>query len=114
MPTILKIGWSHYVVRKASDAAAVVKALADAVSVDSSYVGTKTFFFPTKSEREREISMFTIPDSQIVESDPNDAPINLDDDPASPTNGKVSKPRPARLRWVNGHPQLMLGNGGQS
>lgn len=111
MANIVNIGGHGYLVAKASDAAAVVKALAGAVALEYTYIGDHhKVWFPTKYEHVGEVSMQTVPDSRILNADPKDVPIDLDDRAAAAT--PTTRATQAARRRVNGRQQLLIENGG--
>lgn len=101
MATILKIGYTHYLVRRASDAAAVVKALADAMEVDCSYVRHQRYFYPREDHSGGDIGMFTVPDKSVLPSKPDES-IEMD--------SQVQPVPPAPLK-INGRGPLLLKGG---
>jgi hypothetical protein len=79
MPTILKIGYHEFLIEKASDAAAVVKAMAGAIPVDSRHRRGKYTYFPAKNPDCREVGMKTIRTDQLYAADPGE--VELDGEP---------------------------------
>ena len=95
MPTILKIGFHCYLMKKASDAANVVKSMADALPVEESYEGSRRLFWPEDKYRSTEISMMTVPESSIRNCKPGEEPLDV-------------QTEPVKLQRLNGTRQLKL------
>lgn len=71
MPMVIKIGYTAYVVKKDSDAAAVIRALASAVEVDSTFAGDHEVYFPAPNPRS--VSMTTVQSKHLLTSRPHKA-----------------------------------------
>ena len=78
MPTIVSIGGNHYLVRRSSDAAAIIKALADAVALDRHYTGGRDLWTPSKYSHHSEVSMRTVAASDIQNREPGDIELNAE------------------------------------
>jgi hypothetical protein len=111
MPTILKIGYQEFVVKRASDAAAVVKALADAVHVGCTYRDGQHYYWPETGGRMSEIGMHTVQPGQLLAKKPEedealDAGGDIAAGPgyAGAHNANGLKP----LKRINGKRQLLL------
>lgn len=68
MPTILKIGFTTYLVKNETAAVRALQALAGAVTVETHYHDGRHYYYP--SEREREFSMSTISTTQLLPRKP--------------------------------------------
>lgn len=112
MATIVNIGGHGYLVAKAADAGAIVKALAGAMALDSCYVNNQKVWFPSKYEHCSEVSMQAVPDTRILNADPKDTPIDLADEGNEAAESKGTRAVVRRARRLNGRTQLLLGNGG--
>ena len=80
MPVIVKIGYTCFVVRKESDAAKVIQALAGAVELHEEFRGGRELFYP--SDYPRGISMSVIRPEQILRHKPeHESDIEVDANP---------------------------------
>ena len=91
MPTILKIGYTEFLMK--SDAAAVkaLSALAGAIALESTYEdtsGRRRVFWPDVAEYRSELSIMTVRPDQLVRSKPMKSRSTVDVDPSrAPTVG---------------------------
>lgn len=75
MPAILKIGYNIYLVKSEAAAVAALKALSDAVPVESDYVGKLgEVYYPAPEDRHRAIELKIISVRQLVRSKPGEEP----------------------------------------
>lgn len=70
MTTVITIGYRQFAIRKATDAAALVRIMAEAVPIDSAYRDGRTWFFPAKDGDRNKISMEVVPDRQVLHTEP--------------------------------------------
>ena len=98
MPTILKIGYSHYLVRKDSDAAAVVKAMAGAVKLKHDFTVEHRDRFWPDPDQNTEAGIMNVRASQIFTREPGEE-MTVHIEPAK--------------KSLRGSRQLLLENGGQ-
>lgn len=96
MPTIIKIGYSEYLVEKPSQAVAAISALAGAIRLESRYIKNKRVYWPNTS-REHEVGMMTVAKNQIFASEPP-ADQELEEDP-------IITPAPRKVRRLNAPPE---------
>jgi len=75
MPTILKIGYNEFLFRRASDAAEVVKRMADSVPVNSRYTHRRTVYYPDENQNRGEVSMRNVQPQDILSADPGDIDV---------------------------------------
>jgi hypothetical protein len=95
MPSILKIGYQAFVVRRASDAAAVVRALADAVPVQEGWHDNRTIYYPDRGcSRHAEVSLRTVLPEQLRSAKPGED-IEAEGEP-------IVTPAPRKLRLLTG------------
>lgn len=80
MPTILTIGYRKFLVRRDQDAAAAIRALAGAIPVESRFKNGQTYYWP-EQHREQEISMTTVLPRQLIECDPADVNLEVEQVP---------------------------------
>lgn len=85
MPTILKIGYNHFLVRKESDAAAVVKAMAGAVRLHADYSTEHKDRYWPDTDHNNEVGILNVPASKILRCEPGT------------DVGEVQKPAPKQI-----------------
>lgn len=73
MPTILKIGYHHYLVKNEQAAVKALQAFAGAISLKPHYSKGRDYFtVETESGRHSEFAMMTIRADQILKTEPPD------------------------------------------
>ena len=111
MPTIIKIGYQEFLVKNASDAAAVVKALAGAVTLRSCYRYGNHYYWPESGSGRSEIGMLTILPRQLLAHEPaDDEALDIGGDQAASQGyaGAHNANGVRPLKKVNGRRQLLL------
>ena len=88
--TIVSIGYRQFAIRKAADAAAIVRIIAEAVPLECEYRAGKLWYYPAESDRNK-ISMEVTDDRQILRQKP---PVGED------INLEPTTPRRRGLRLV--------------
>lgn len=68
--TIVTIGYRKFVVRKATDAATLMKIMAEALPVESDYRKDREWFWPATKDRSCKVSMEVVADTQLLRSEP--------------------------------------------
>jgi hypothetical protein len=89
MPTILKIGYAHYLVRRETDAAAVVKAMAGAVRMEHSFTREHRDRFWPDADHSNEVGIINVRASQIFPCEPGSESCVEVDTPLKKLNGGI-------------------------
>jgi len=76
MPVIVTIGYQDYLVRKESDAAAVMRAMAGAVRVQRAHRNGKTIYWPENDQHE--VGMKTVDRRCLFDADPREVEVDVD------------------------------------
>jgi len=82
--TIIKIGYREFAVRKASDAAALVRIMAEAAPLESEFRDGHCWYYPAEGDGNK-VSMEIVDDRQILrQKPPSEGDIELAIEPSAP------------------------------
>jgi hypothetical protein len=79
---VVSIGYRKFAMRKAADAASLVRIMAEAMPVDETYRHGKSWYFPASDRERNKISLEVVPQTQLLASEPpKDADLNVATEP---------------------------------
>ena len=79
MPTVLKIGYNHYIVKNDAAAAAVMKAMIGAVLLDAKHLSVngklEEFYWP-HADRQTQVGIEEVPLKSFLRSEPTESDVH--------------------------------------
>ncbi|MBC8094352.1 MAG: hypothetical protein H7Y43_00940 [Akkermansiaceae bacterium] len=94
MATILKVGYAEFLVQNPKLAVKAIEALAGAIKLESRYRKGRMCYWP-KTDRDHEVSLMTVCDKQLFNSDPGEEPEKEE---------QIVTPPPRKIRQLNAPP----------
>jgi hypothetical protein len=99
MPTVLKIGYREFLLRRESDVAAVIRAMIGAIALESKYDKDGKFLYWPDEKHSQEVAAVTVKANQILPCEPGKV-VNI-------------SPSPIPRKPLRGAKQLQLMEGGR-